>query len=235
MLEPLPPVGLVVYPATNLFPLSYSFLDPTDSDPTTSWIRVRMADFYKFLGADKRLRLCPLTMVRSTKNRRLQPFSDYVTVFQDVTTQSGSRTYKYSEGFINLQLTVKGKALSPDTDLIRIERRCDKSCKAVGKVESCTAADIEARMLRVMFTAFEADHEISCVPAGTTNRVKPLIGQHVALKSLSQMPTVRPKDIESSIVKVDLEYDYEIEYIKGKDNVVGDILSRMKWESMTTR
>ena len=140
LLEPLPPVGLVVYPATNLFPLSYSFLDPTDSDPTTSWIRVRMADFYKFLGADKRLRLCPLTMVRSTKNRRLQPFSDYVTVFQDVTTQSGSRTYKYSECFINLQLTVKGKALSPDTDLIRIERRCDKSCKSCwmgGELHSC--------------------------------------------------------------------------------------------------
>ena len=52
LLEPLPPVGLVVCPATNLFPLSHSFLDPTDSDPTTSWIRVRMADFYKFHHCD---------------------------------------------------------------------------------------------------------------------------------------------------------------------------------------
>jgi hypothetical protein len=198
------PAPRVVHPARDDFPLPHSFLNAYDSDPKSCWIIVRMDDFFEFLNADPRLHLCPVFSCRSEPNRSLRPITDFITTFKDVPTQSGTRTYKYSEGLINVQLTTKGALLGSDIQLLTIKRQCHASCKAVSWLERITVENVKARTVQIFFTSFIPDHTTTCVRDGATTRCKPLIAEHVMLKCLCRMPNVRPRDLESCTMKVDL-------------------------------
>ena len=175
----------IVHPATTSFPIPHTFVNASDTQPKTSRIVVQMADFFRLLQEDHRLKLCPLYAPRTVPNAALMPISDYVTVLRNVSTQSGSRRYKYAEGLVNVRLTAKGAALPGNTHVLTVYRTCKRTCSNVAWMETVSVDNIRARRVQILFTSFCAVHTEACVPLGAKGRPKPLIAQH-ARDSTSQ-------------------------------------------------
>ena len=213
------------YPKTPVFPMRHAFIHGSSSglnpDPTSSWVLVSMADLFAFLGSDG-VKLCPIYVERTRKSPWLKPLSDYVSVAKDVGTQSGSRRYKYAEGLVNLQVTKKGALLPDHTDVLTVFRSCHKGCTALAWIEKVTTTNIKERMLQVLFTSYRPSaryHTPTCVPLGTTERQKPLIAKHVAVKQLMRVHHTRPMDVEAGVVPIDLRAGFNAELLQTLANV----------------
>ena len=163
---------------------------------------MQMADFFRLLQEDHRLKLCPLYAPRTVPNAALMPISDYVTVLRNVSTQSGSRRYKYADGLVNVRLTAKGVALPGNTHVLTVYRTCKRTCSNVAWMETVSVDNIKARRVQILFTSFRAVHTEACVPPGAKGRSKQLIAQHVAVKELMRVALTRPSDVEAGVVGV---------------------------------
>ena len=197
--------GYFVRYETAAFPLKHTCIDPDGTDPTKHWICVNRLHFVQFLDAVPRLQRCPIHVLRTAPNPALKPISDYITIAKDVSTQSGTRTYKYCEGLANVLLTVRGLAVDLDTVILSVSRTCKPGCAAMAWIERVTGQNIRDNMVQVKFSSYGCmDHRMDCVPTGATERPKPLIGQYLAVKAMSRATQVRATDIEQGLVTIDL-------------------------------
>ena len=204
--------GTLVHPATKLFPLVHSFVDSGDTNPVGSWIRVDMAHFMRFLQSAHCLCLCPIYLVKTQPNTRLQPLSKYVTIAHDLHTkadgQTSPRRYKYAEGLVNLQLTSNAAGLRDDVQVVTVHRSCHKSCQSIAWQERASIADIRNRTVQVRFSSFFMQAELHtsvCVPDATASqRTKPLVAQHVVAKGLCRVQQLRRMDLESGVVPINI-------------------------------
>ena len=194
-----------VHPKTAQFPLAHAFVHSRDTCPFSSWLLVRNSDFFDFLCTSDCTRLCPLFCRRTAVAKELKPICEYITVSKDVSTQSGTRLYKYAEGLVNVELTAKGATLRDDLCVLTVERTCHKGCAAVGWTERVTVANIKDGFLQVRFSSLAPSHSVVCVPdCAASKRTKPLIAQHVAIKQISRVQQVRLMDVESNVLPFDL-------------------------------